>query len=66
MCSHDIAETNEGEFAREVEENDGGGLPVQGNDAMMGGEESESNDLVEELGFSGTSSGAREFEDWRS
>lgn len=32
---------------------------------MMGGEEGKSDDLVEELGFSGTSSGAREFKDGR-
>lgn len=32
---------------------------------MMRGEESESNNLVEELGFSGTSRGTRKFEDCR-
>lgn len=65
MRSHYISETKEGELAREVEENDGGRFPVQGNGAMMSGEESESDDLVEELGFSRTSSGARDFEDRR-
>ena len=65
MRSHDITETEEGELARKVEENDGGRFPVQGNSAMTSGEESECDDLVEELGFSGTSSGACELEDWR-
>lgn len=65
MCGHYISETKEGELAREVEENDGGGFPVQGNGAMMSGEDSESDDLVEELGFPRTSRGACDFEDWR-
>lgn len=65
MRSHDITETKDGELAREVEENDGGGSPMQGNSAMIGREKSKSDDLVEELGFSRTSSGAGEFEDRR-
>lgn len=38
---------------------------MQENGAMMRREESEGNDLVEELGFSGTSRGTRKFEDCR-
>lgn len=47
MRYHDIAETKEGELAREVEENDSRGFPVQGNGAVMGGKESVSDDLIE-------------------